>query len=98
MRGRLTMNKNVLINMLSVEFNMTKTQAKAIMDRIIDAIADSLSQEQRVRLSGLGVFEVRVRKERTGRMPMTGEEITIPSRKVVGFRPSKTLKERINQK
>lgn len=92
------MNKNVLINMLSVEFNMTKTQAKAIMDRIIDAIADSLSQEQRVRLSGLGVFEVRVRKERTGRMPMTGEEITIPSRKVVGFRPSKTLKERINQK
>lgn len=92
------MNKNVLINMLSVEFNMTKTQAKAIMDRIIDAIADSLSQEQRVRLSGLGVFEVRVRKERTGRMPITGEEITIPSRKVVGFRPSKTLKERINQK
>lgn len=92
------MNKNVLINMLSVEFNMTKTQAKAIMDRIIDAIADSLLQEQKVRLSGLGVFEVRVRKERTGRMPMTGEEITIPSRKVVGFRPSKTLKERINQK
>jgi hypothetical protein len=58
----------------------------------VAAIATHLQQGDRIRMSGLGVLEVKSRAARTGRNPATGEAIQIKARKKVGFRPVKELK------
>ena len=54
-----------------------------------------LAQGERIRMSGLGILEVKTRAARTGRNPATGESIQIKPSKKVGFRPAKELKEAV---
>lgn len=91
------MNRETLVDIVRSEFGITKTLAKDIVDKVIDSICDAIVNENRVRLSNLGTFEVRTRKERRGRKPGTGEEIVIPAKRAVAFRPSKSLKEQLNE-
>ncbi|HQQ63732.1 MAG TPA: HU family DNA-binding protein, partial [Pseudomonadales bacterium] len=55
----------------------------------------SLSQNQNVKLSGFGNFDLRDKSQRPGRNPKTGEEIPITARRVVTFRPGQKLKARV---
>jgi nucleoid DNA-binding protein len=61
----------------------------------VAAITAHLKQGDRIRMSGLGILEVKARPARTGRNPGTGETIQIKASKKVGFRPAKELKEAI---
>lgn len=89
------MNKMDLVNALADKTGMTKKDAGDALDTILDAIVDALKKGEKVTVTGFGTFEVRERSERTGRNPQTGEEITIPARKVAAFRAGKALKEAV---
>jgi DNA-binding protein HU-beta len=80
---------------LAEAHEMPKKQAQAILDDMIVMITKHLKKGDRLRISGLGILQVRKRPARMGRNPATGESIKIKASKKVAFRASKDLKEAI---
>ncbi len=89
------MTKAELVAKIAAEAGVTKAAAERCVNAFVAALTDALAKGERVALPGLGVFNVKERKARKGRNPRTGEEITIPARKVVVFHPAKALKEKV---
>jgi integration host factor subunit alpha len=74
----------------------TKTQAREAVETLLKIMKSSLEKGDDVMLSGFGKFKVRDKQPRKGRNPKTGEEIMIDARRVVTFKPSGKLKDKIN--
>jgi len=66
-----------------------------MVEGFYEEIRNSLANNQQVKLSGFGNFDLRDKKQRPGRNPKTGEEIPICARRVVTFRPGQKLKARV---
>ena len=67
------------------------------METVLDEISDALIRGEDVKLSSFGSFLVRHKNGRMGRNPKTGEEVPIDPRRVLSFRASHVLKEKINK-
>jgi DNA-binding protein HU-beta len=80
---------------LSQTHELPKRQANEMLTQVVELIARSLKKGQKIRLTGLGILQVRKRAARTGRNPQTGEPIKIKASKKIAFRPAKELKEAI---
>ena len=89
------MTKSELINRISQKARIKKAAAGRALETTVNSITEALQKGQKFTLSGLGTFTVSQRKARKGRNPRTGQEITIPARKGVRFKPSTRLKKRI---
>jgi DNA-binding protein HU-beta len=85
------MNKADLINKLSDDAGITKTQANAALDSFIEAVTKTLKGGGKVTLVGFGTFIVTKLSARNGRNPQTGEAIKIKARKVARFKAGKEL-------
>lgn len=91
--GALT--KADLAEKLYEELGLNKREAKELVELFFDQIRDSLENNEQVKLSGFGNFDLRDKSQRPGRNPKTGEEIPITARRVVTFRPGQKLKARV---
>ncbi|MFN3912506.1 HU family DNA-binding protein [Hyphomonas sp.] len=80
---------------LSEAHEMPKKQAELMVSDFIDRMGGHLKKGKKLRISGLGILQVRLRPARKGRNPATGEAIKIKASKKVAFRPSKDLKDRV---
>jgi DNA-binding protein HU-beta len=80
---------------LSEAHELPKRQANEMLTQVVEMIAKSLKKGDKIRLSGLGILQVRKRAARTGRNPQTGEPIKIKASKKIAFRPAKELKEAV---
>jgi DNA-binding protein HU-beta len=80
---------------LSEAQELPKRQANEMLSQMIELITKSLKKGEKIRLSGLGILQVRKRAARTGRNPQTGEPIKIKASKKITFRPAKELKEAV---
>jgi DNA-binding protein HU-beta len=80
---------------ISVAHEMPKKQAEMVVSDFIDRMGGYLKKGKKLRISGLGILQVRSRPARKGRNPATGEAIKIKASKKVAFRPSKDLKDRV---
>ncbi|WP_084731243.1 HU family DNA-binding protein [Microvirga vignae] len=80
---------------LSEAHELPKRQVNEMMTQVIDFIAKSLKKGEKIRLSGLGILQVRKRAARMGRNPQTGEPVKIKASKKIAFRAAKDLKESI---
>lgn len=78
------------------EVGLSRNESAELVELVLAEIADSLSRGDTVKLSSFGSFSVRKKGGRMGRNPKTGEEVPIKPRRVLVFRPSHVLKERIN--
>jgi integration host factor subunit alpha len=67
-----------------------------LVDSIVRTIRETLSRGEEVKISGFGKFTLHEKKSRRGRNPQTGNEITIAARRVLKFKPSDVLRERLN--
>lgn len=88
--------RDIYISMSS-ELNFTEPRAKEAVEYIFDKIGEYLSKGEKVQLRGIGNFEVRIRVERKGRNPQTGEAIIIKSIKAPVFKSGTALKELVNR-
>ena len=70
-------------------------QTGEIVQKVFDAILDTLAKEGRVELRNFGVFEVRRRGPRRSRNPRTGEKVFVPEKYVVTFKPGQSMLERV---
>ena len=89
------MNKKELVAAIAEKAEIKKVDAEVALNAIVEVISNELSNGGEVALSGLGKFEVRERAARSGRNPQTGEAISIPATKVVGFKAAKALKDAV---
>ncbi|PVE23306.1 HU family DNA-binding protein [Microvirga sp. KLBC 81] len=80
---------------LSEMHELPKRQVNEMMTQVIDFIAKSLKKGEKIRLTGLGILQVRKRAARMGRNPQTGEPVKIKASKKIAFRAAKDLKESI---
>lgn len=75
----------------------SKKEAAEIVEAVFLLMKKTLSEGDKIKISGFGNFVVRGKKERMGRNPQTGQPIVIAERRVLNFKPSQVLKNALNQ-
>ena len=91
----MTLTKADLAERLYDELGLNKRESKEFVELFFEKIRKAMENGDAVKLSGFGNFDLREKNPRPGRNPKTGEEIPISARRVVTFRPSQKLKERV---
>ncbi len=92
----MALTKNEIVNMLYDHIGIPKTECLNLVESVFEIIKDELGKGNPVKISGLGKWTVKSKKERRGRNPQTGKSITIAARKVVMFKPSPVLRDAVN--
>jgi len=90
-----TLTRVELTDAVVREVGLTRQESSDLLDRMLEMVATSLESEGSVKLSRFGNFNVRRKAAREGRNPKTGIEATISARRVVTFKPSPMLKQRV---
>lgn len=80
------------------EVGLSRNESAELVELVLEEISQSLVSGEDVKISSFGSFLVRQKGERIGRNPKTGEEVPIGPRRVVVFRPSQVLKERVSRR
>lgn len=88
----MTLTKAELADLLFEKVGLNKREAKDMVESFFEEIRCALENNDTVKLSGFGNFQLRNKPERPGRNPKTGEEIPITARRVVTFHASQKLK------
>ena len=91
-----TTTKNDLIDYISNNAGLTKTDAEAALSALTNGIKTALTDGNKVTLVGFGSFTVNNRSARKGRNPQTGDEIDIPASNSVKFKAGTALKKSVN--
>ena len=91
----MALTKAEVAEHLFEKVGLSKRDAKEMVEVFFEDIRETLESGEQVKLSGFGNFDLRVKSERPGRKPKTGEDIPISARKVVTFRPGQKLKSRV---
>lgn len=91
-----TLTRAQLSEAVYEEVGLSRNESAELVEAVLEEICDALERGDTVKISAFGSFSVRQKGERVGRNPKTGEEVPIAPRRVLVFRPSHVLKERIN--
>ena len=95
MRSVGTLTRADLADTINRKMGLSRSDSLDLVEAILRHICDALSDGENVKISGFGSFVLRDKKERVGRNPKTGVEVPITPRRVMTFRASQLLKERI---
>jgi integration host factor subunit beta len=91
------MTKADLIEEVSKLADVNKREGEIIVETIFDSIVKSLRAGDKIEIRGFGSFRTRQRKPRTGRNPKTGAKVDVPAKKIPFFKPSRELKDLVNE-
>ncbi len=91
-----TVTRADIIDAVYKEIGLSRTESALIVETILTHITTTLIKGEEVKLSGFGVFDIRVKQPRMGRNPKTGRDVPISARRVLRFRASNILKNRVN--
>ena len=94
MRNNLT--KKEILNSIYMQIGFSKKISESLIDDIFQILLNNIISEKKVKIAKFGTFVLRKKKERIGRNPKTKEEKIISERNVILFKPSKELKQYIN--
>ena len=94
-RGDMT--KADLIDEVSRLAELTRKDSEVIVETIFDSVVRSLRAGDKIEIRGFGSFRTRQRRPRVGRNPKTGERVDVPAKKIPFFKPSKELKDLVNE-
>ncbi|MDG3441539.1 integration host factor subunit alpha [Nitrospirillum amazonense] len=95
--GDHTVTRAQLSEAVYQEVGLSRNESADLVESVLDEIASALGRGEMVKISSFGSFSVRSKGERIGRNPKTGEEVPILPRRVLVFRASHVLKNRINE-
>jgi integration host factor subunit beta len=90
------MTKADLVEEVSRVTELTRKDSEVIVDQLFDSVIKALKAGDKLEVRGFGSFRVRQRNARVGRNPKTGEKVEVPAKRVPYFKPSKELKDLIN--
>lgn len=87
--------KKEIVRTISEEVGLTQQQTKEIVQKTFDAIVEALVTHRRIELRNFGVFEVKTRAARKARNPKTGQQVMVPPKHVVSFKPGKVMEAKV---
>ncbi len=91
----MTMTKKDLVLAVAQETGVTQVEVKQVVHRLLHHLVESLKAGNTIELRNFGVFKVKQRAPRRGRNPKTGEEVPVPSKRVVVFKPGLLMRQHI---
>ena len=94
----MTLTKDQLIGSIGNRLGISKFESSRIIEFVLETIKSSLSDGEDVLISGFGKFIVREKGARRGRNPQTGQDLTLDPRRVITFKCSPRMRDRINDK
>ena len=94
--GGKTLTRADLADAVVARVGLPRNESQDLVETILGEVSQALEDGENVKLSSFGSFSIREKAERVGRNPKTGEEVPITPRKVLVFRPSTIMKDRIN--
>jgi len=95
---RMALTKKDIVDQIQKEFGFFNNRSVAIIESLIEVIKSTLASGEDVMISGFGKFCVKGKKARKGRNPATGEDAILPARRVVTFKCSGKLRDKVNGK
>ena len=95
MRSMNTLTRADLAEAMNRKLGLSRTDSLSMVEAILDLMSDALGAGENVKISGFGTFLLRDKSERVGRNPKTGVEVPITPRRVLTFRASQMLKDRV---
>jgi integration host factor subunit alpha len=95
MRSVGTLTRADLADTINRKLGFSRAEALELVEAILRHMCAAMSNGENVKISGFGTFVLREKRERVGRNPKTGVEVPITSRRVMTFRASELLKERV---
>lgn len=90
-----TLTRAEIAERLNRQIGLSRAESAQLVEQVLDLVADALEQGENVKISGFGTFVLRDKSERVGRNPKTGIEVPITPRRVLTFRPSQSLRDRV---
>ncbi|MHA3841675.1 integration host factor subunit alpha [Sphingomonas aestuarii] len=90
-----TLTRADLAEALNREIGLSRADSADMVEKILSHMCESLSRGENVKISGFGTFVLRDKGERVGRNPKTGVEVPIAPRRVLTFRASQMMRDRI---
>ena len=94
----MTLTKAQIVNSIHEEIGLPKKEASDTVETLLEIMKKTLSDGEDILISGFGKFCIKNKKERKGRNPATGDDMMLAQRRVVTFRCSAALREKINGK
>ncbi|MEQ8368970.1 MAG: integration host factor subunit alpha [Roseicyclus sp.] len=93
--GSKTLTRMDLSEAVFREVGLSRNESAQLVERVLELMSDALVAGEQVKISSFGTFSVRSKTARIGRNPKTGEEVPISPRRVLTFRPSHLMKDRV---
>lgn len=93
--GEKTLTRMDLTEAVFREVGLSRNESAHLVESVLEHISDALVRGEQVKISSFGTFSVREKSARVGRNPKTGEEVPIKPRRVLSFRPSHLMKDRV---
>ena len=93
--GEKTLTRMDLSEAVFREVGLSRNESADLVEAVLTHMSDALAEGEQVKISSFGTFSVRDKAARVGRNPKTGEEVPIQPRRVLTFRPSHLMKERV---
>ena len=90
------MTKAEIVEQIYEQVGFSKKESAELVEKVFQTIKETLSEGEKVKISGFGNFVVRPKNARKGRNPQTGQEILLDARRVLTFKPSLVLKNVLN--
>ena len=91
------MTKADLVEKVTRLGDLTRRDGEIIVETIFDSVIQALQGGDKIEIRGFGSFRTRQRKPRVGRNPKTGDRVEVPAKKIPFFKPSKELKDLVNE-
>lgn len=91
------MTKADLIEEVARVVEFTRKESEVIVEAIFDSVVKALRSNDKIEIRGFGSFRTRQRQSRIGRNPKTGDRVEVPAKRIPYFKPSKELKDLVNQ-
>src|SRR5580704_6566696 len=91
-----TMTKADLVDEVTRVTELPRKESEAVVETIFESIIFALQSDDKIEIRGFGSFRTRQRRGRTGRNPKTGAKVEVPPKKIPYFKPSKELKDYVN--
>jgi nucleoid DNA-binding protein len=91
------MTKKHMAKAIAEGMGLTQGQVGEVVQYVFDGITETLVDEGRIELRNFGVFEVKKRNPRKARNPRTGEEVLVPAKLVVTFKPGQLMEKRVGR-
>lgn len=92
----MAITKSTIVDAISDRFKISTSEAKEVLEALLETMKSTLESGEDLMISGFGKFQVNGKAPRKGRNPATGEGITLDKRRVVTFKCSGNLKNKIN--